>query len=95
MVRLLTVTYRAIRNIEQERRVEQQQQQQPPERPPSDPPALIIALTGLASSRDQSEAFQSGVDLFMTKPVTFRDVGKLLDDWEANVGPPDSDVQSI
>lgn len=47
-------------------------------------PALIIALTGLASSRDQSEAFTSGVDLFMTKPVSFKEVGRLLDNWEAN-----------
>ena len=47
-------------------------------------PALIIALTGLASQADQSEAFASGVDLFMTKPVSFKEVGKLLDNWEAN-----------
>ena len=49
-------------------------------------PALIIALTGLASSRDQSEAFTSGVDLFLTKPVSFKEVGKLLDNWEAHGG---------
>lgn len=49
-------------------------------------PALIIALTGLASSRDQSEAFTSGVDLFMTKPVSFKEVGRMLDNWEANGG---------
>ena len=47
-------------------------------------PALVIALTGLASSRDQSEAFSSGVDLFLTKPVAFKEVGKMLDNWEAN-----------
>ena len=47
-------------------------------------PALVIALTGLASSRDQNEAFTSGIDLFLTKPVAFREVGKLLDNWEAN-----------
>jgi CheY-like chemotaxis protein len=47
-------------------------------------PALIIALTGLASSRDQSEAFTSGFDLFLTKPVSFKEVGKMLDNWEAN-----------
>lgn len=46
------------------------------------PPALIIALTGLASGRDQSEAFRSGVDLFLTKPVSFKEVGRLLDNWE-------------
>lgn len=47
-------------------------------------PALIIALTGLASGRDQSEAFASGVDMFLTKPVSFKEVGRLLDNWEAN-----------
>jgi CheY-like chemotaxis protein len=46
--------------------------------------ALIIALTGLASSRDQNEALASGIDLFLTKPVSFKEVGKMLDNWEAN-----------
>lgn len=49
-------------------------------------PALIIALTGLASGRDQIEAFTSGVDMFLTKPVSFKEVGRLLDNWEANGG---------
>ena len=48
--------------------------------------ALIIALTGLASSRDQTEAFNSGVDLFLTKPVSFKEVGRILDNWEAQNG---------
>jgi CheY-like chemotaxis protein len=47
-------------------------------------PALVIALTGLASSRDQNEAFTSGIDLFLTKPVAFKEVGKMLDNWAAN-----------
>ena len=68
---------RAIRQIEESRRTGS----------PADPsPALIIALTGLASSSDQSEAFTSGVDLFMTKPVSFKEVGQLLNNWEANGG---------
>ncbi|OMP85764.1 Hybrid signal transduction histidine kinase B [Diplodia seriata] len=50
------------------------------------PPALIVALTGLASGRDQSEAFTSGFDLYMTKPVSFKEVGRLLDNWVANGG---------
>lgn len=49
-------------------------------------PALIIALTGLASSRDQSKAFTCGVDLFMTKPVSFKEVGIVLDNWESHGG---------
>jgi CheY-like chemotaxis protein len=45
-------------------------------------PALVIALTGLASSRDQSEALTSGINLFLTKPVAFKEVGKMLDNWK-------------
>ncbi|RHZ51767.1 hypothetical protein CDV55_100220 [Aspergillus turcosus] len=44
-------------------------------------PATIIALTGLSSSRDESEALASGVDLFLTKPVSFKEVSRLLDEW--------------
>lgn len=70
---------RAIRDIEEARSHNQKDGNGPS-------PALIIALTGLASSRDQSEAFTSGVDLFMTKPVSFKEVGRLLDNWEAHGG---------
>ena len=81
---------RAIRHIEAARQT-QTETQNDHSHPPSpdgngngngnNRPALIIALTGLASSRDQAEAFTSGVDLFMTKPVAFREVGRLLDNW--------------
>lgn len=50
------------------------------------PQAMIIALTGLASDRDHGEAFACGVDLYMTKPVSFKAVGRLLDNWEAHGG---------
>jgi signal transduction histidine kinase/CheY-like chemotaxis protein len=50
------------------------------------PSALIIALTGLASGRDQSEAFTSGFDLYLVKPISFREVGRLLDNWEKSGG---------
>jgi CheY-like chemotaxis protein len=70
---------RQIRQIELERRGTTYAESKP-----APTPALIIALTGLASSRDQSEAFTSGVDLFLTKPVAFKEVGKMLDNWEAN-----------
>ena len=70
---------RAIRDIE-EARIHNRKAGNTPS------PALIIALTGLASSRDQAEAFTSGVDLFMTKPVSFKEVGRLLDNWEAHGG---------
>ncbi|GKZ36226.1 hypothetical protein AbraIFM66950_007223 [Aspergillus brasiliensis] len=45
-------------------------------------PAVIIALTGLSSSRDESEALTSGVNLFLTKPVSFKEVSRLLTEWE-------------
>ncbi|KAI4201143.1 MAG: hypothetical protein LQ350_003458 [Teloschistes chrysophthalmus] len=51
--------------------------------------AMIIALTGLASGRDHGEAFACGVDLYMTKPVSFKEVGRLLDNWEAHGGLDD------
>lgn len=77
---------RAIRNIEEAR-----SHNQPNIR--EHLPALIIALTGLASSRDQTEAFASGVDLFLTKPVSFKEVGRILDNWESHGGlkPVDED----
>jgi CheY-like chemotaxis protein len=54
------------------------------------PRAMIIALTGLASGRDQREGFESGCDLYMTKPVSFKQVGKLLDNWEMHQSKEDT-----
>ena len=73
---------RAIREFE--RRRDRSKYARPPKA------ALIIALTGLASGRDHGEAFACGVDLYMTKPVSFKEVGRLLDNWEAHGGlePP-------
>lgn len=44
--------------------------------------ATIIALTGLSSPRDEANALTSGVDLFLTKPVSFKSVAGLVDEWE-------------
>lgn len=49
-------------------------------------PALIIAFTGRSSIEDQTEAVRCGIDLFMTKPVAFKEVGKIIDNWVANRG---------
>jgi signal transduction histidine kinase/CheY-like chemotaxis protein len=43
-------------------------------------PAKVVALTGLASAQAQQEAYGSGVDTFMTKPVKLKELGKMLDD---------------
>lgn len=48
------------------------------------PPALIVALTGLANGRDQADAFASGIDLFMTKPTKFKEIGSLIEKWCEN-----------
>lgn len=39
----------------------------------------ILALTGLASASAQQEAFASGVDLFLTKPVRLKELSKILE----------------
>lgn len=48
-------------------------------------PANIIALTGLSSSNDEVKALGSGVDVFLTKPVSLKAVSRLLADWEAGL----------
>ncbi|GAB7359094.1 hypothetical protein MBLNU230_g5165t1 [Neophaeotheca triangularis] len=42
-------------------------------------PATIIALTGLGGAEDRREAFASGVDLFLTKPVKLKELHRILD----------------
>ncbi|RKF73010.1 putative two-component sensor protein histidine protein kinase [Golovinomyces cichoracearum] len=54
-------------------------------------PAIIIAFTGRSSTEDQNEAVRCGIDLFMTKPVPFREVGKICDNWIANQIQDDTD----
>jgi len=41
--------------------------------------ASIFALSGLASASAQQEAFESGIDLFLTKPVRLKELGTILD----------------
>lgn len=42
-------------------------------------PATIIALTGLGSAEAQQRAYSSGVDLFLTKPVHLKELGRVLE----------------
>lgn len=42
------------------------------------PRCCIIALTGLASASAKLEAWNSGIDHFMTKPVNFKALEKYL-----------------
>lgn len=41
--------------------------------------ATVVALTGLASTSSQHEAFGAGVDHFLQKPVKFKEFLKLLE----------------
>ncbi|KAK1751955.1 hypothetical protein QBC47DRAFT_405164 [Echria macrotheca] len=43
---------------------------------------MIIALTGLGSETSREEAFENGVDIFLTKPARLKDLRKILEDWE-------------
>lgn len=44
--------------------------------------AMIIALTAMASPSAKQEAYSSGIDLFLTKPVQFRQIEGLFKDWD-------------
>lgn len=48
------------------------------------PPATIIALTGLGSADAQHEAYGSGVDLFLTKPVRLKELTRILEGLRAS-----------
>jgi CheY-like chemotaxis protein len=49
------------------------------------PRSFIIALTGLASLKDQREAFAAGVDRYLMKPVSFAKLSILLEEWQAEL----------
>jgi CheY-like chemotaxis protein len=42
------------------------------------PPSTIVALTGLASAQDQQEAMDSGIDMYLVKPVKFGDIKRIF-----------------
>lgn len=46
---------------------------------PSWHPTIITALTGLDSADAQQEAFASGIDIFLTKPISRKIIRSLLD----------------
>ncbi|KAF2444074.1 putative histidine kinase HHK9p [Karstenula rhodostoma CBS 690.94] len=54
---------RSIRQFEQERGLQ---------------PSTIVALTGLASAQDQQEAIDSGIDMYLVKPVKFGDIKRIF-----------------
>ncbi|KAL5379894.1 hypothetical protein DPSP01_008176 [Paraphaeosphaeria sporulosa] len=42
------------------------------------PPSTIVALTGLASAQDQQDAMDSGIDMYLVKPVKFGDIKRIF-----------------
>jgi CheY-like chemotaxis protein len=54
------------------------------EREMSLPPVALIALTGAANPNTRQEAFSSGVDLFLTKPVPMKALKVMLEDLRKN-----------
>lgn len=48
-------------------------------------PAVIAALTGLASQRDQEAARAAGADHYLTKPLKFSRLKELLVEWGISV----------
>lgn len=49
------------------------------------PATRIIALTGLGDAAAHQEAFASGVDFFLTKPVSLKELGAILDRIEEKI----------
>lgn len=45
-------------------------------------PATIIALTGAASPQARQEAFASGIDRYLTKPVPMKALKSILDEFQ-------------
>jgi CheY-like chemotaxis protein len=45
-------------------------------------PATIIALTGLGSDEHIKKAYAAGVNVFLTKPISFKTIMALLDEKE-------------
>jgi CheY-like chemotaxis protein len=45
-------------------------------------PVALIALTGAANPTTRQEAFASGVDLYLTKPIAMKSLKSMLEDLD-------------
>ena len=70
---LMDINMPVLNGFEATRRIREFEQQHNLE------PATVIALTGLGSASAQQEAYSSGVDLFLTKPVRLKELTKILE----------------
>jgi DNA-binding NtrC family response regulator len=49
-------------------------------------------FTGRSSIEDQTEAVRVGIDLFTTKPVALKKVGRIIDNWAASRESEERDI---
>lgn len=52
------------------------------------PAVRIVALTALASESVQQEAFASGIDVFLTKPVRLKELDRIIEKKLGGVDSP-------
>ncbi|KAL1638759.1 hypothetical protein SLS58_008573 [Diplodia intermedia] len=64
--------------FEATREIRALEQSRPPLTAAASPRALVVALTGLGASSSQKEAFSSGVDIYLTKPVPLKKLRELV-----------------
>jgi CheY-like chemotaxis protein len=72
--------------FEASRTIRQEERRYFDEHPSSKPrwfPTKITALTGLDSEAAQKEAFASGIDTFLTKPIKRQDIRSLLEQCQS------------
>ena len=73
--------------FEASRKIRQFEREYYDENPSAKPPwhpTTIIALTGLDSADARQEAFASGIDISMTKPISRKQIRSLLERCSAN-----------
>ncbi|OJJ04458.1 hypothetical protein ASPVEDRAFT_85850 [Aspergillus versicolor CBS 583.65] len=79
---LIDISMPVMNGFEASRRIrefERQHYETYPSARPSWHPTIITALTGLDSADAQQEAFASGIDIFLTKPISRKLIRSLLD----------------
>ena len=78
MVILMDINMPVLNGFEATRRIRQFEQDQGLK------PITIIALTGQGSASTQQEAYSSGFDLFLTKPVRLKELTSILENVNCN-----------
>jgi DNA-binding response OmpR family regulator len=48
---------------------------------------LLIAVTGFGQDSQRLHSYEVGIDLHLTKPVSFEELQRFLEQYQANTGP--------